>query len=120
MNSIESNIGLILARVSTSSQQETGTSIGTQISAAKERADERGIHIPEEYVLSEQASGADSNRPVLNHIRQLARDGKIHYLIVYSPDRLSRDAVDLMVICEELAAAGVELIFVHGPSGSSP
>ncbi len=113
-------IGLIYARVSTPGQREEGTSLDTQVEASLKVAKDREIDIPSEFVLREQASGADSNRPLLARVIELAREGRIDVVIIYHPDRLSRDAIALMVLCEELAELGVELLFVHGPSGTSP
>ncbi len=93
-------IGLIYARVSTPGQREEGTSLDTQVEASLKLAQDRGIDIPSEFVLQEQASGADSNRPLLAHVFELACGGRIDVVIIYHPDRLSRDAIALMVLCE--------------------
>ena len=113
MVSIEAHTGAAYSRVSTSGQLQDGTSIETQNQAEIELANERGIQIPEEYSFSEQASGADSNRPVLNQVRQLARECKIDSLIVHHPDRLSRNASEVAFIIGEITKAGVELIIVQ-------
>ena len=73
-----------------------------------------------EHVFQEQASGGDVHRPLLTQVRHLASGRRIHALIIYHPDRLSRDATDLMVLSDEMAQAGVLLLFVNGPSGDSP
>ena len=112
--------GAIYARVSTPGQREEGTSLETQVRECISFAEHKGLDIPPHLIFQEQASGADSNRPRLAHIRLLAREGRINTLVVYHPDRLSRDATDLMVIFEEISEAGVEVLFVHGPSGNSP
>ena len=58
---------------------------------------------------------ANSNMPVLNLVRQLAREGKIDSLVVHHPDRLSRNATEVAFIIGEITKAGVELIVVQKP-----
>ena len=65
------SMAAIYARVSTPGQQEDGTSLETQVAACLESAREQGDSVPPEYILQEQASGADSNRPLLVKLRQL-------------------------------------------------
>ena len=78
----------IYLRVSTRSQGEEGTSLDTQEDECLRFAKERGCEVPLDFILREVASGADSNRPLLSQVRQLAREGHIDCLIVYQPDRL--------------------------------
>ena len=110
----------IYARVSTPGQQEDGTSLDTQVEGCRQLAAERGLDVPQELVFSEQASGADRVRPILTRILNMARDHEITALLVHSPDRLSRNPLHLMVVSEDLANDGVQLLFVQGPSGDSP
>ena len=110
----------IYARVSSRGQVEEGTSLETQVEGCLSLARETGYDVPGPFVFREQASGADSNRPMLSEVRRLAREGTVGAVVVFHPDRLSRDAIDLMVISEEIAEAGVQVLFVQGPSGSSP
>ncbi len=113
-------IGAIYARVSTPRQQDEGTSLDTQVEGCFSLAQTEEADVPPEFILQEQASGADNNRPMLNRLLMLARERTIDIVFVYHPDRLSRDATALMVLCEELVELGVQLRFVHGPSGTSP
>ena len=110
----------IYARVSTPGQQEDGTSLETQVAGCKRLAEQRGFHVPSEYIFQEQASGADRARPILSRIQNMARKRELNALLVYSPDRLSRDPLHLMVVSEDLAALGVQVLFVEGPSGDTP
>ena len=113
------NNAAIYARVSTA-QQEDGTSLETQVDACLLRATSEGLKVELKHILREQASGADSDRRLLSQLRQLVREGGVGTVLIYSPDRLSRNPLDLMVISEEFSEAGVHLIFVQGPSGTSP
>ena len=76
MDAIENRIGAAYVRAGIV-DKGASRSLVVQTGDVITVANERGIQIPEEYVFSEQASGADSNWPVLNQVRQLARDGKI-------------------------------------------
>lgn len=111
---------IIYDRVSTPGQREEGTSLETQMYACRKYAEDLGYTVPAEHIFQEQASGGDVNRPLLAQVRQLVREHLADALIVYTPDRLSRDATDLMVLSEEITQQRVALLFVHGPSGDSP
>jgi len=113
-------VAAIYARVSTPGQREDGTSLETQVAACLESAQQQGDSVPPEYILQEQASGADINRPLLAKLRKLVRDSKINVIIICHPDRLSRDATDLMVLWEEITEQGVEIRLLQGPDGTSP
>ena len=71
-------------------------------------------------VLREVASGASLDRPQLNKVRLMVATGQFDALIAYSPDRLSRGLVDLLVLMREFASRGVEVHFVQRPSNSAP
>ncbi len=66
-------VAAIYARVSTPGQQEDGTSLETQVAACLESAQELGDSVSPEYILQEQASGSDTNRPLLAKLRQTGR-----------------------------------------------
>jgi site-specific DNA recombinase len=93
--------GAIYARVSTEDQYDNGNSIPTQIEALLNRATERGVLIPEDYVFSEDFSGYYLERPKLYEVRKLAREGKIDVLLVYDLDRLSRKQTHQVVLLHE-------------------
>ncbi len=101
-------------------QQEDGTSLETQAAACQRIAELDGQPVMAEFVFREQASAADTDRWLLTDLRRLVREGKITKIYVYSPDRLSRNPFDLMTLTEEFSSAGVELLFVQGPSGDAP
>lgn len=110
----------IYARVSTPGQEREGTSLETQVKACLERAGELGLEVPPEYIVTEQASGADPDRPGLARVRELARSGRVDAVLVYHTDRLARDPVRLLAFVEDLKEAGVSVIFLEGPAGDSP
>ena len=110
----------IYARVSSDRQKENHT-IVSQTAALKEYAEENGYSVPPEWVFEDEGySGAILLRPGLEALRDLAAEGQIAAALVYSPDRLSRKYAYQVLLTEELARCGVELIFLKSPAGATP
>ena len=65
-------------------------------------------------------SGATLARPALEALRDLAAQGCLDVVLVYSPDRLARKFAYQALLIEELARWGVRVEFVKGPRGDSP
>jgi DNA invertase Pin-like site-specific DNA recombinase len=81
----------IYARVSTEDQGK-GFSIPTQIEAGQKLADREGYTVPEAYVLVDEGISATTmDRPNLRKLRDLVNARAIQAVIVYDPDRLSRN-----------------------------
>jgi site-specific DNA recombinase len=109
----------IYARVSSEQQREENT-IASQTAALIEFAKSRDLEVPAEWVFEEEGySGATLERPGLERVRDLAAEGHIQVLLVYSPDRLSRKYAYQILLIEELARHGVEILFVKSPQGDS-
>ncbi len=104
----------IYCRVSTSRQEEEGTSLETQLAHCRSYAESNGYEVDDSHVFLEQASGGDMDRPMLNKVRALVLDAYVDTVIVYHPDRLSRDHLDLLLLCKDLKPS-----WVNGPSGDS-
>ena len=64
-------------------------------------------------------SGATLERPGLERVRDLAAEGQIQAVLVYSPDRLSRKYAYQILLIEELARHGVETLFVNAPQSAT-
>ena len=109
----------IYVRVSTS-QQEDGTSPETQEARCRLAAEMAGYEVDPGSVWREQWTAIELDRPKLNEVRQAARAGRFSALIVYTPDRLSREPVHLLMLLDELQRHGVKLQFVEGISDSTP
>ncbi len=110
----------IYARVSSERQKEEQT-IGSQTEALKEYAQTGGhIVLPEWIFQDEGYSGATLQRPGLERLRDLAAEGQIEAILVYSPDRLSRKYAYQVLLMEEFARYGVEVIFIKSPQASTP
>src|SRR2546425_4690631 len=101
----------IYARVSSDRQKESHT-IGSQTSALVEYAQTHGYAVPSEWVLQDEGySGASLVRPGLEALRDLAAQGQIVAVLIYSPDPLSRKYAHQGFFCEEILRCGVVVIY---------
>lgn len=106
----------IYARVSSDQQKENHT-IQSQTAALIQYAKAHEYAVPPAWQFQDEGySGATLSRPGLEAVRDLAAAGQIAALLVYSPDRLSRKYAYQVLLAEELARCGVELIFLQAPS----
>ncbi len=111
----------IYARVSSARQKKDQT-IGSQTAALRAHAAQNRLEVPAEWVFEDEGhSGATLVRPALEALRDLAAQGCLAVVLVYSPDRLARKfACQALLMIEEFARAGVRVEFVNGPRGDSP
>src|SRR5438034_7739496 len=110
----------LYARVSSDRQKENHP-IASQTAALIEYAQTHEYSVPPEWVLQDEGySGAVLVRPGLEALRDLAAEGQITAVLVYSPDRLSRKYAYQVLLAEELSRCGVELIFLKSPAGVTP
>jgi site-specific DNA recombinase len=111
----------IYARVSSARQKKDQT-IGSQTQALREHAARNRLEVPEEWVFEDEGhSGATLVRPGLEALRDLAAQGLLDVVLVYSPDRLARKFAYQALLIEEFARAGVRVQFVkNGARGDSP
>jgi site-specific DNA recombinase len=109
----------LYARVSSDRQKENHT-IGSQVAALTQYAETNGYVVPPEWQFQDDGySGTTLVRPGLEALRDLAAEGQIQTVLIYSPDRLSRKYAYQVLLAEELARCGVELIFLRAPSGTT-
>jgi site-specific DNA recombinase len=109
----------IYARVSSEQQREENT-IASQTAFLIEFARSRDLEVPQEWVFEDEGySGATLERPGLERVRDLAAEGQIQVVLVYSPDRLSRKYAYQILLIEEFARQGVETLIVKAPQGDS-
>ena len=110
----------IYARVSSARQKKDQT-IGSQTAALRAHAAQNRLEVPEEWIFEDEGhSGATLVRPGLERLRDLAAQGCLDVVLVYSPDRLARKFAYQALLIEELARAGTRVQFVNGPHGDSP
>lgn len=97
-------------RVSTSEQASEGTSLDTQTDKCRAYAEKEGLAIVR--VFREEGESAKVwQRPRLLDMLKFLQDnrGKVHVLIVYKLDRLSRNTDDQHAVMYKLSQAEVEL-----------
>src|SRR6266550_3548653 len=110
----------IYTRVSSHRQKQDHT-IASQTAALMEYAKTNGYVVPPEWVFQDEGySGASLQRPGLETLRDLAAQGQMATVLIYSPDRLSRKYAYQVLLTEELSRCGVEIVFLKSPAGGSP
>ena len=106
-------------RVSTPAQGREGTSLETQEERIRKAVEDANEILNAKMIWTDIASGATTKRKGLKKMRKAIRLGKVKKIYIYVTDRLTRDPIDTVVIIRECLEAGVELVFVEGPSDTS-
>ena len=101
--------GVILARVSTKRQAESGYSLEYQLQTLRELAEEKGIKVVKEFI-GEGERGGDLTRESLWQILEMAKKGEFEYLLVIDLDRLSREDIATILIVCVLHLLGVRVV----------
>jgi len=110
----------IYTRVSSDQQKENRT-IESQVEALLHFADQNGYVVPKENIFRDEGySGAILVRPGLERIRDLSAEGQIQIVLVFSPDRLSRNYAYQVVLLDEFASHGTEVLFINSPKAETP
>ena len=110
----------IYARVSSDRQKQEQT-IASQRAALLEYAEAQGYTVPSQWIFQDEGySGSVLVRPALERLRDLACEGSIEAILVHSPDRLSRKYAYQVVLMEEFAKQGVEVVFIQSPPVTTP
>ena len=110
----------IYARVSSDRQKEEQT-IASQTSALRAYAAEHQYVVPDGWVFEDEGwSGATLVRPGLERVRDLAAQGQLEAVLVYSPDRLSRKYAYQVLLLEEFTRHGVDVVFLQAPRAETP
>ena len=77
----------IYCRVSTDNQEREGTSLQTQLENCLKYCEDKGYDVSSRF--SEAYSGLSLERPELDKLRDLVRNGVVDVIVCYSLDRLS-------------------------------
>jgi site-specific DNA recombinase len=110
----------IYARVSSDRQKEEGT-IGSQTAGLLEYAQAHDLTVPKEWVFEDEGyTGAILARPGLERLRDLVAEGQVEVVLVHAPDRLSRKYAYQVLLLEEFARAGVEVVFLKSVAAQTP
>lgn len=113
-------IAALYARVSSERQKEEQP-IASQVAALREHAGSAGYEVAEEWIFQEEGySGATLVRPALEPLRDLVADGAVDAVLVHAPDWLSRRYAYQLLLVEEFARHGTEVVFVNAPAGDTP
>ena len=103
----------IYTRVSTWKQEETGTSLESQLDHCRRHAAALGYVVAPEHVFRDTASGAVwRERPALQRVLAAVRAGEIDVVLSFALDRLSRDQQHVAVIVDMIEDAGARLELV--------
>lgn len=92
-------------RVSTDEQSKTGLSLDQQATTATKYADLHGYTL--EIIRDEGRSGKNWKRDGARVLWEKLENGEVDHLIVHRIDRLSRNALDLLMIEEKLREKSV-------------
>src|SRR5512132_984454 len=104
-------VAAIYARVSSERQRQDRT-IASQTVALRELAEQRGLLVPEEFIFEDDGfSGASLQRPALERLRDRAFDGCFEIVLCHAPDRLARRYAYQVLLVEEFARGGIEVVF---------
>ena len=101
---------IVYSRVSTDAQERDGTSLDTQERASQEYLRANGWMLVES--IKDTASGYGLDRPGIQRLRLLLRQGTVDVVVVYAVDRLSRNQNHIGVLFDEVEQAGAHLHFV--------
>ena len=107
----------IYARVSTEKQEKQAT-IQSQLSALREFATKNN-HIVIEEFTDDGYSGELLDRPALDKLRDVAKKKVFEAVLVHSPDRLSRNYVNLILTQNELKKHGVVVTYLNRPDSKN-
>jgi len=101
----------IYCRVSTTMQEEEGSSLATQEERCRAYAAERGWQVVAVY--RETHTGSELwERPQLTALREMVRSGAVDVMLAYALDRLSRKQTHISIVAEDCERAGAQLAFV--------
>lgn len=120
MNNKRESMAAIYARVSSENQAQAQT-IASQLAALRERVQADGwTLLPETEFIDNGYRGATLLRPALERLRDLAASGGVERVYVHSPDRLARKYAWQVLLIDEFARVGVEVVFLNRELGRSP
>ncbi len=107
----------IYCRVSTETQETEGTSLLTQYEACLKYCHDKGYKVA--YRFDEVYSGLTLDRPRLDEMRDLIRDGDVDIVVVYALDRITRDPTHGVILFQELEKYNVTIEAVSETVDSS-
>jgi site-specific DNA recombinase len=110
---------ILYTRVSTDEQAEHGYSLQSQLEESRRYAAIHNLVVIAE--ISDDRSGSILERPGLDRLRDMIGQRKIDAVVVFSPDRLTRNLAHSLLLREEMSQAEVELHFCNrGKTENTP
>lgn len=110
----------IYARVSSDQQAERHT-IDSQLSDLRARASQDSHRVRDDMLFIDNGhSGASLVRPALERLRDVVSLSALDVVYVHAPDRLARSYAHQVLLLEEFARAGTQVVFLNRPIGDSP
>ena len=114
----QARVAAIYARVSSERQRQEQT-IQSQTAALRELAEQRGLVVLAEFIFEDDGfSGVSLQRPALERLRDRAFEGCFEVVLCHAPDRLARRYAYQVLLLEELARGGIEVVFAKEPERS--
>jgi DNA invertase Pin-like site-specific DNA recombinase len=111
-------VAAIYARVSSERQRQEQT-IQSQTAALRELAEQQQLVVPGELIFEDDGfSGSSLQRPALERLRDRAFEGCFEVLLCHAPDRLARRYAYQVLVLEEFARGGIEVVFAKEPERS--
>ena len=104
----------ILARVSTDEQRK-GQTIQSQVSELEHYAQKNNWIICDRF-LDEGWSGELEHRPALDRLNEAILAKEIDSVLMYHPDRLSRNLIQQLLLQQNYEKQGVKIIFTSQPN----
>lgn len=101
---------VIYSRVSTDAQERDGTSLDSQEQAGIDLAVQRGWSVVR--CIRDAASGFHLDRPGVDELRLMLKQGDVDVVVAYAVDRLSRNQNHIGVLFDDVEQAGARLEFV--------
>ena len=108
------------ARVSTS-RQALAQTITDQVTRLREHIRQQGWTLDATHVFRDDGySGASLTRPGLDALRDQAALAAFDVVVLTAPDRLARKYIHQVLLLEELAGLGCQVLFVDRPMSQGP
>lgn len=103
---------VILARVSTKEQEETGLSIPAQLQRLYDYAERKGIEVDKEFAFSESA-GTKIRKKFEEVVAYIRKNKDVNILLCQNVDRATRNFKDAVDLDEMRIKEGLEIHFVQ-------
>ncbi len=100
----------LYARVSTKEQDDSGTSLDTQMAALEKYAAEHNFSVVGSW--REDFTGTKYDRPKINLIKEMAERGQLDAILCFSRDRYARSRIAGLMLDMHFKEAGVERLYV--------